>query len=69
MQDQLARCNCQSLFRVKAIPSDICIRCLLDSRPFQAFDSVFRLCLDTLRDQGTVRPFLRLDNRLLVALE
>ena len=69
MQKQQARSNCQSLCGIERIPTDNCIRSLLDSCPAAAFDGLFPLCLDTLDDHAALRPFLRLDQRLLVALD
>ena len=69
MQKQQARSNCQSLFGIERIPTDNCIRSLLDGCPSDAFNALFPLCLDTLDDHAALRPFLRLDNRLLIALD
>ena len=40
MQDQEARSNCQSLFGIERIPTDNCIRYLLDDCPSDAFEWV-----------------------------
>ena len=69
MQDAEARSNCQSLFGIERIPSDNGIRSLLDGCPTDAFDALFPACLETLADHGALAPFLRLDNRLLIALD
>lgn len=69
MQDAEARSNCQSLFGIERIPSDNGIRSLLDGCPTDAFDALFPACLETLADNGALAPFLRLDNRLLIALD
>ena len=69
MQDAEARSNCQFLFGIERIPSDNCIRSLLDGCPTDAFDALFPACLETLADNGALAPFLRLDNRLLIALD
>ena len=69
MQDTEARSNCQSLFGIQRIPTDNCIRSVLDGCPSDAFDALFPACLDTLADHGALAPFLRLGNRLLIALD
>ena len=69
MQEEEARSNCQSLFDIERIPTDNCIRSLLDSCPSDAFNALFPACLDTLAEHGALAPFLRLDNRLLIALD
>ena len=63
------RSNSQSLFSIERIPSDNAIGSLLDGWPSDAFDSLFLQCLGTLRDYGALDPFLRLDNRILIALD
>ena len=69
MQDHEQRSNCQSLFHIERIPTDNCIRSLLDAGPADAFDALFPDCLDTLDRHGALQPFRRLDNRLLIALD
>ena len=68
-QDEEARSNCQSLFGIERIPTDTCIRDLLDGGPSDAFDALFPAGLDTLAEHGARAPFLRLDGRLLIALD
>ena len=62
------RSNCHPLFGVDRVPCDNHIRNLLDGRDPAAFHDLFPLWLHTLRDHGTLAPFLRLDGHLLVAL-
>ena len=69
MLEQSARSNCHSLFGVGGIPCDNHIRNLLDGPDASLFNNVFSLCLDTVRDHGALQPFLRLDGRILVALD
>ena len=69
MEEQEARSNCQSLFGIHKIPCDNTIRSRLDGCPSDAFNALFPLCLDTLAQNGALEPFLRLDGRLLVALD
>ena len=69
MQDTEARSNCQSLFGINQTPCDNTVRSLLDGCPSDAFNSLFLLCLETLAQHGALDPFLRLDGRLLVALD
>jgi hypothetical protein len=61
--------NCQSLFGMKAIPTDNHIRSMLDpvdpSHLQPAFDDV----LGALRRHGGLAPFQRLGGRLLIALD
>ena len=69
MQEEEARSNCQSLFGIGRIPTDNCIRYLLDGCPSDAFNALFPACLDTLAKHGALAPFQRLDKRLLIALD
>ena len=69
MQEQTSRSNCQTLFNVQEIPCDNQIRNLLDGVAPDSFRNLFPRCLDTLRDEGALEPFLRLGGRLLVALD
>ena len=69
MQQQTSRSNCQTLFGIESIPCDNQIRNLLDGVAPDSFRDLFPLCLDTLRDEGALEPFLRLGGRLLVALD
>ena len=69
MQEERARSNCQSLFRVEAIPCDNSIRNLLDGHDPDRFAPLFADCLEAARDHGALAPFLRLDGRLPVALD
>ena len=61
--------NCQSLFGMKAIPTDNHIRSMLDpvdpSHLQPAFDDV----LGALRQHGGLAPFQRLGGRMLIALD
>ena len=65
MQDEEARSNCQSLFGIERIPTDNCIRNLLDGCPADACNPLFPACLDTLAEHGALAPF----QRLLIALD
>ena len=69
MLEASARSNCHSLFGVGDIPCSNHIRNLLDGPDSSLLSDLFPLCLDTLRDHGALDPFLRLDGRLLVALD
>ena len=69
MQDAEARSNCQSLFGIHETPCDNTVRSLLDGCPSDAFNDLFPLCLETLAQHGALDPFLRLEGRLLVALD
>ena len=69
MQDQEQRSNCQTLFSIGRIPCDNSIRSLLDGCPSDAFDALFPACLDTLAQHAALDPFLRLEGRLLIALD
>ena len=57
LQDAQARSNCQSLFGIECIPTDNCIRYLLDGCPSEAFDTLFSACLHTLAEHGALAPF------------
>ncbi len=67
--EQSARSNCHALFGVSKIPSDNHIRNLLDDLDPALFADLFPLCLDTLREQGGLDPFLRLGGRVCIALD
>ena len=69
MHAESARSNCHSLFGVGKIPGDNSIRNLLDGLDPDRCADLFPVCLDTLRDHGGLDPFLRLDGRLLIALD
>ena len=65
-----AQCsNCQTLFDIRRIPTDNTIRNLLDGAPTDLFDALFPHCLEILADHGALAPFLRLDGRLLIAVD
>ena len=61
--------NCRTLFGMRSIPSDNCIRNLLDGVGSAAFQPLFAALLGLLRERGGLAPFLRLDRRILVALD
>ncbi len=69
-QRQLAegqgRSNCQTLFGIAAIPSDNHIRQMLDGATTAAFDPLFLKVVET---PGVLAPFLRLGERVLIALD
>ena len=69
MEEEEARSNCQSLFGINKTPCDNSIRSLLDGCPSDAFNALFPRCLETLAQHDALDPFLRLDGRLLVALD
>lgn len=69
MLQESGRSNCHSLLGVDRIPCDNHIRNLLDGVDSSHFHGVFSRCLDTLDDHGALDPFLRLDDRLLIALD
>ena len=60
------RSNCQTLFRMSAIPTDAYIRLMLDGASPAAFDPLFYKAIDT---EGVLAPFQRLDGRVLIALD
>ena len=69
MQEPPSRSNGQTLFGMQGIPSDGQIRNLLDPPVPDAFQRLFLYLLDTLRRYGDFSPFVRLGNRMLVALD
>ena len=69
MQEVQPRSNCQTLFGMQGIPSDGQIRNLLDRLVPDSFQTLFLHLLDTLRSKGDDSPFVRLGNRMLVALD
>ncbi len=69
MQDDVGRSNCQTLFGMQGIPSDGQIRNLLDRLVPDSLQLLFLHLLDTLRSKGDFSPFVRLRDRILVALD
>ncbi len=67
MERDGSRSNCRTPFGVGRSPCDNRIRNLLDGHDPAAFDSLFRLCLETVAAQGALAPFQRLDERLPAA--
>jgi hypothetical protein len=63
------RSNCETLFGIRAIPSDNYIRLMLDGADPAAFDGLFFKALDRVDDAGALAPFQRLGGRALVALD
>ena len=66
LEEGHGRSNCQTLFGMSAIPSDACIRLMLDGAPPTAFDPLFFQAIGT---EGVLTPFHRLDGRVLIALD
>ena len=66
LENKQARSNCQTLFGIRAIPTDNHIRKMLDGAPTAAFDPVFYQMIDT---EGVLIPFQRLDGRITIALD
>jgi hypothetical protein len=63
------RSNCETLFGIRAIPSDNYIRLMLDGADPAAFDGLFFNALERVADAGALAPFQRLGGRVLVALD
>ena len=61
--------NCQSLFDMKAIPTDNHIRAMLDPVHPSHLQPAFDQALDALRRQGGLAPFGRLGGHVLIALD
>jgi hypothetical protein len=60
------RSNCQTLFSMTAIPTDVYIRQMLDGAPPAVFDPLF---FKTIETDGVLAPFQRLGGRTLIALD
>jgi hypothetical protein len=60
------RSNCQTLFSMTAIPTDVYIRQMLDGAPPEVFDPLFFKAIET---DGVLAPFQRLGGRTLIALD
>jgi len=69
MQGSKGKNNAQSLFGVHQIPTDNHIRGLLDPVKPEEIFPIFEEILETLEQQGQLKPFRSLANRLLVALD
>ena len=63
------RSNCETLFGMRAIPSDNYIRLMLDGASPAAFDGLFFNALERVADTGALAPFQRLGGRVLVPLD
>src|SRR5690606_39143178 len=64
------RSNCETLFGLSKIPSDNHIRDILDAATPDVLNPVFAEAVETLRRRdGGLDDFLRLDGRLLIALD
>jgi hypothetical protein len=63
------RSNAQTLFGMGVIPSDNHIRQMLDGAPTDHFDTVFTNIVKDLDASGGLKPFRRLDGRVLIALD
>ena len=61
--------NCQTLFQMARIPTDNCIRALLDPVPPQQLFPMFSRTLAALEAGGGLAPFQRLDCHVLIALD
>ena len=66
LEEGHGRSNCQTLFAISAIPTDAYIRLMLDGAPPSAFDPLFYKTIET---EGVLAPFMRLDGRVLIALD
>lgn len=61
--------NCQTLFQMERIPTDNCIRGLLDPVPPQQLFPMFSLNLAALEAGGGLSSFQRLGGHVLIALD
>jgi hypothetical protein len=61
--------NCQTLFQMDRIPTDNCIRSLLDSVPPERLFPMFPATLAVLVAGGGLAPFQRLGGHVLIALD
>ena len=69
LQEGCKTSNCQSLFGMKAIPTDNHIRAMLDPVSPTQLQPAFDAALDALRQNGGLAPFQRLGGRVLIALD
>lgn len=61
--------NAQTLFGMTALPSDNHIRQMLDGAPTAHFDTVLMHIVKDLDESGGLKPFRRLGQRVLIALD
>src|SRR5271156_4088180 len=61
------RSNCETLFGMRAIPSDNYIRLMLDGASPAAFDGLFFKALERVAEGNALAPFQHLGGRVLVA--
>ena len=69
LEDGRGRSNAQTLFGMAALPCDNHIRQMLDGAPTEHFDPVFAHIVKDLDESGGLKPFRRLDQRVLIALD
>jgi hypothetical protein len=69
LEDGHGRSNCQSLFGMRAIPSDNHIRSMLDAVEPCRLEPCFAACLEALQRHGAMGAFQRLGGRCLIALD
>jgi hypothetical protein len=69
LEEGCGRSNAQTLFGMTALPSDNHIRQMLDGAPTDHFDPVFAHIVRDLDTSGGLKPFRRLDGRVLIALD
>ena len=66
LEEGHGRSNCQTLFGMSAIPTDVYIRLMLDGAATASFDPLF---FKTIETAGVLAPFQRLGARLPIALD
>lgn len=69
LEELRGRSNANTLFGMTKIPSDNHIRQMLDGAPTDHFDRVFAHIVKDLDESGGLKPFRRLDQRVLIALD
>ncbi len=65
----MTRSNCLTLFTMTKIPTDNHIRKILDYVPADTVFCLFGHALGVLEEKGGLKGFLRLDERVLIALD
>jgi hypothetical protein len=66
LEEGQGRSNCQALFGIGAIPTDACVRLMLDGVPPDAFEALFHQALET---PGVLETFRCLGGRPVIALD
>lgn len=69
MENTNGKNNARSLFGINNIPCDNQIRNIIDKQPPSVLDNVYRESFNWLQDNGKLKPFIGINDTLLMALD